>query len=766
MFRSKPGALLGSMAAGAISLCADGAIAQESANATADEPQLEELVVTARRTDENRQRVPIAVTVVGADALETRQMRNLFDLDKAVPGITICCNEATVGFGQGLSYVRGVRGILTYLGDVPINYSSSAAYFDAANVQVLKGPQGTLFGLSTNGGAIVVSPQKPTETLEGYAEIGFGDFGRREATGVLNVPVNDNLLLRFSATTQKRDGYIHAVQENIDLNNEDFQIARAIATLRVGERFDNELLINYYQSDTKPAWFVDVLPGRASNLREGSLITAIYGDVARQYFAEQEALGPYKIPSTGFDSTTRGPYSEVEQWNVTDTATLRINDQFTLKNILGYQRVSNLTYVSLLGFPVVNFPVDVLPDGTIVGPPKAAGATSDPPGPLTQFSEEIQLQGKLLEDRLTLTVGSFNAWNDSKRDDAIVYKQTFGGIGGTSGKAESKTNSVYAQGTYDLSAAVEGLSFTAGYRYSWDHLERTINSFGADGALLSEVVRDAKFSAPSYTLQLQYQVNERTMLFFNNSKGYSRGGFNNQTGLPLSLAQFEPETLDNFEAGIKSQFEIAGKPVRANVSAYYGKNDQMQLAVPQTFIDANTGEQKFESITQNAANGHIYGVEGEFAIAPSRSLTLSTAMAYSIGRFDEYVSNGVDVSDSEFILTPELKYTVNINYDLPVPASWGELSFNVAFAHQSSTPVQLTVNPAPEDSIPAFETLDLNAEWDGAFGKTGLRLLAYWNNVTQEVYSSGFTPGWDSLGFSGITPQLPRMFGLRVRYGF
>lgn len=765
MFLRKPTILLGAMTAGAITLCADGAIAQGTEDPQLGEPQLEELVVTARRTDENRQRVPIAVTVVGADALETQQMRNLFDLDKAVPGITICCNEATVGFGQGLSYVRGVRGILTYLGDVPINYSSSAAYFDAANVQVLKGPQGTLFGLSTNGGAIVVAPHKPTETLEGYAEIGFGDYGRREATGVLNLPVNDQLLLRFAATSQKRDGYIHAVQENIDLNNEDYQIARAIATLRVSERFENELLINYYQSDTKPAWFVDALPGRASNLREGSLITTIYGDVAREYFAEQAALGPYKIPYTGFDSNTRGPYSKVEQWNVTDTAIFEINDRFTLKNILGYQRVSNLTYVSLLGFPVVNFPVDVLPNGTIVGPPQAAGATSDPPGPLVQFSEELQLQGKLLDDRLRLTIGSFNAWNDTKRNDAIVYKQTFGGIGGTSGKAESKTNSVYAQGTYDFSS-VEGLSFTAGYRYSWDHLERTINSFAADGALLSEVERDAKFSSPSYTLQLQYQLNPLTMLFFNNSKGYSRGGFNNQAGLPLSLAQFSPETLDNFEAGIKSQFDIAGKPVRANVSAYYGKNDQMQLAVPQTFFDAITGEQKFESLTQNAANGHIYGVEGEFAIAPWHSLTLSTAMAYSKGKFDEYVSNGVDVSDSQFILTPKFKYTINVDYQLPVPASWGELSLNAAYAHQSSTPVQLTVNPAPEDTIPSFETLDLNAVWDDAFGKSGLRVLAYYNNVTQEVYSSGFTPGWDSLGFSGITPQLPRMFGIRLRYNF
>lgn len=745
----------------AITLGSDLVTAQESDNLV-----LEDVVVAARRTDENRQRVPIAVTVVGGNALETQQMRNLFDLDKAVPGITICCNEATVGFGQGLSFVRGVRGVLTYLGDVPINYSSSAAYFDAANVQVLKGPQGTLFGLSTNGGAIVVAPQKPTENLEGYAEIGFGDFGRREATGVLNLPVSDKLLLRFSATTQKRDGYIHAMQENIDLNDEDFQIARAIATLRPNDRFENELLVNYYQSDMKPAWFVDVLPGRRSNLREGSLITDIYGDVARQYFTQQEALGPYKIPSTGFDSTTRGPYSKVEQWNVTDTASFELNDRFTLKNIVGYQHVSNLTYVSLLGFPVVNFPVDVLPNGTVVGPPKAAGATSDPPGPLTQLSEEIQLQGRLLDDRLLLTVGSFNAWNDTKRDDAIVYKQTFGGIGGTSGKAESETNSLYAQGTYDFSAVVEGLSLTAGYRYSWDHLERTINSFAADGALLSEVVRDTKFSSPSYTVQVQYQLNPLAMLFFNNSKGYSRGGFNNQTGLPPTLAQFEPETLNNFEAGIKSQFDLGGKPVRANVSAYYGKNDSMQLAVPQTFIDANTGEQKFESITQNAANGHIYGVEGEFAIAPLKSLTISTAMAYSKGKFDEYVSNGIDVSDSEFILTPEFKYTVNVNYDLPVPATWGALSFNVAFAQQSSTPVQLTVNPAPEDSIPSFETLDLNAVWDDPFGKSGLRVLAYWNNVTQEVYSSGFTPGWDALGFSGITPQLPRMFGARIRYTF
>ncbi|MGE3600721.1 MAG: TonB-dependent receptor [Dehalococcoidia bacterium] len=729
--------------------------------------ELEEVVVAARRTQENLQEVPIAVTVVGSQALESRQMRNLFDLDKAVPGITVCCNEATVGFGQGLSFVRGVRGVLTYLGDVPINFSSSAAYFDAENVQVLKGPQGTLFGLSTNGGAIVIAPQKPTEDFGGYAEIGFGDYGRREATGVINLPViAEKLLVRLAATYQKRDGYIRAVAEDIDLNNEDFKIVRMVATWRPSDRFENELLVNYYDSDSRPVWFVDVLPGRPSNLKDPSLTTLIYGDVARQYFAQQAALGPYKIPYTGFSDDTPGPYSKVKQWNVNDVITLKINDQLTLKNIFGYQRVSNLTYVSLIGFPIVNFPVDVLPNGTIVGPPKAAGATSDPPGPLVQYTDEVQLQGSLFDDKLKFTLGSFNAWNDTKRNDAIVYKQTFGGIGGTSGRAKSETHAVYAQGTYNLSGVAEGLSVTAGYRYSWDRLHRTINSFSAQGALVSAVDRRAKFSSPGYTVQLQYQATPSVMLFVNNSKGYSRGGFNNQSGLPPSLTQFEPETLNNFEGGIKSEFNLGNVPVRANLSAYYGKNDQMQLAVPQTFIDANTGEQKFESITQNAASGHIYGFEGDFAIAPLESLTLAFAMAYSRGKFDDYVSNGVDVSASKFILTPKFKYTANATYRLPVPATWGSVSLSAAYAHQSSTPVQLTVNPAPEDTIPSFHTLDLSAAWDDAFGMAGLRVMGYWNNVTKTVYSSGFTPGWDSLGWSGITPQLPRMYGVRIRYSF
>ncbi|MGE0543920.1 MAG: hypothetical protein AB7R89_27455, partial [Dehalococcoidia bacterium] len=118
------------------------------------------------------------------------------------------------------------------------------------------------------------------------------------------------------------------------------------------------------------------------------------------------------------------------------------------------------------------------------------------------------------------------------------------------------------------------------------------------------------------------------------------------------------------------------------------------------------------------------------------------------------------------ILTPKFKYTANATYRLPVPATWGSVSLSAAYAHQSSTPVQLTVNPAPEDTIPSFHTLDLSAAWDDAFGMAGLRVMGYWNNVTKTVYSSGFTPGWDSLGWSGITPQLPRMYGVRIRYSF
>src|SRR5262249_31934953 len=151
----------------------------------------------------------------------------------------------------------------------------------------------------------------------------------------------------------------------------------------------------------------------------------------------------------------------------------------------------------------------------------------------------------------------------------------------------------YAQGTYDLSDFIEGLSFTAGYRYTWDKLYSAGSNFNSSGTLVSARSQHNNSSAGSYSLQLTYQYSSSTMFYFNNSKGYSRGGFNPLVGLPANVATYEPESLNNLEAGVKSDFDLGGIKARTNISGFYGFYDNVQVSVPIRFTDINTGVSRF-----------------------------------------------------------------------------------------------------------------------------------------------------------------------------
>jgi iron complex outermembrane receptor protein len=216
---------------------------------------LEEIVVTARRQEEKAQTVPITLTTLTAARLEKQDIRNNLDLLRDVPGL-----NGTTGASLGVtfSFIRGASGVVSYFDQIPIAAGgvNQSYFFDVSNIQVLKGPQGTLFGLSNDAGAILYEPNKPTNNYEGYIQGTLGDYGRGEFDAVLNLPIDDKLALRFGAQFNHQDGYIRVRNPDVDLLDQNYYDGRVQAAFRPTDDIDNELLVNYFHSRYRPGTFV------------------------------------------------------------------------------------------------------------------------------------------------------------------------------------------------------------------------------------------------------------------------------------------------------------------------------------------------------------------------------------------------------------------------------------------------------------------------------------------------------------------------------
>jgi iron complex outermembrane receptor protein len=697
---------------------------------------LEEIVVTARRREENLQSVPIAITAFTPEALQKNDIRNVADLEQAVPGLALCCQNNAVQFG----WLRGVPGVLGYFGEVNTPLNGSALYFDLGNVQVLKGPQGTLFGVSTNGGAILYQPKRPVNNVEGYVQATLGDYGRRQLEGVLNIPVvDDKFLLRVGATTTKVDGFIHDPVQNKDLADEDYWVARVSATAKLTDRLENYFVINYYKTHT-------------NNIPLGVLAEVNPAGPARFVFAnldallaQQRALGFYTIPGT---STAGGTFYRNTQWNIVDNLTYELTDDLTLKNIFGYVGSKTFARNDLDALPVPILDTQV------------QGSTKMPIAP--EYTEELQLQGKLF-DKLTLTVGAFNRWaKNTPTTGGILYLNVFGNVFGTLTKAKARTHALYAQGTYDLDRLLPGLSFTGGIRYSWDHRSQDVTNLVPPGINIGRTQNSASWRSPSYTLGVNYQATPDVMLFVTNSKGYSSGGFNPTA--PAIYQKFDPETLNNIEAGIKADWNILGMRARTNISGFYGFYDNIQVSVTQT-VQTPAGP-TIAVVTQNAATGHIKGLEVEATLIPFDALEVSGNLSLVKAKYDRYISNGVDVSGTPFIQTPNRKFGVRGTFHVPVDAAVGAVSITADYTHQYRLLSTSRLQPTPFDYGPGVTNLNVSIDWNDIMGRQGLDAQLFAHNVTKNHWYHGTLGTYDTLGVLGIGVAPPRMWGVRLRYSF
>jgi iron complex outermembrane receptor protein len=792
---------------------------------------VEEVIVSARRQEESSQEIPISITVVDQEALANANVFSAVDLKQFAPSLAV---NTRFGPDQASFAIRGFTQELRTTPSVGFYFAEVVAprggnsvtsgdgagpgtFFDLQNVVVLKGPQGTLFGRNTTGGAILVTPQEPTSALEGYVEGTVGNYDMRRVQGVLNVPLGDTVRTRFGIDTLQRDGYL----DNIsgigpkDLNDADYIAARASVIWDITDTVENYTIATY--ADSKNNGNVNRLIGCFSQ---------------SQWYSYSECTAQLARQGDNFyavESIVENPTSELKQWQVINKTSWSITDEITLKNILSYADLYQLNRTAVYG---VNFGYPSPGPGN-----GRYGFTesNQPPGNMptnsqASFVEELQLQGYAFDQSLNWTVGLY--FESSKPDGDsgsqsinALYCATYdrndpgaalcanlgtstgrqGGISRTIGTIEYETKAAYSEATYDIT---DQWKVTAGLRYTHDEVRAIIKDarvwrlhsdtpnpptrsivssciYNSKVAILSELGLDAcrdtlGQTSEAFTGQIDFDYfpTDEVMLYAKFARGYRMGALNMFGGDPYRT--YEPETVDASEIGAKTEF---GGPVPGtfNVSAFYNELRNQQLQLGYVFLNGSPPSTGI----YNAGQSIIRGVELESTFMLLEDLQLKVSYTYldamlresippigqktTLGPSTVYIIPTVAITSPSSVerehltFSPRHSVVVGLDYRLPLSAEVGDITIGALYSYTDS---QLSTAPgSPFAELPAYEIVNFNANWRSIFG-SGFDAGLFVTNAFDEEYFNYVPGNYSGVGIEVASVGVPRMWGGKIRYNF
>jgi iron complex outermembrane recepter protein len=730
--------------------------AQTGPAPTSDTSALEEVTVTARRTKENLQEVPVAVTVFNANAIAEQQIVSPEDLDSKVPSLSVTTSGSARDLlkytirGQGEGDEGGEPAVVTYFAEVPALLTGPGSLYDLQSLQVLKGPQGTLFGRNTTGGAILVEPQRPSNEFGGYIDLTAGDYSLGRFQGALNLPLIDNVLaVRLAADVNDRDGYTRDVFTGTRYDNVHYHAGRLGVSFTPVDWFEDYFVADYYYSSTHGA-------GTA-------LLSVNPTGLAATLFPQSVALfdkyyGTYNVAEyTGGD-----PYDIVQSGGVSNAATFHVTNDIYIKDILGFRQYKQRYTQDVIGagVPIVSF---------IPTPYDTTGSS----GPQSQndITNELQVGGDSFDKRLKWLTGLYAEWDnptsDLNQDDLAEFgQQTF--VLQSLDRDTSKA--IFGQFTYDLSDFIPKLKFTGGARYTWDTREQTASEYlntpavcNLAGVVPNCVLRvSAAFRAPTGNLDFDYQLTPNTLLYVASRHGYKSGGFN-ATSPDLSSRVFQPEFVTDVELGEKSDFNFSGIEGRVNVALYRQWYSSIQEPTP-----IFSGDQEV-TVTTNAGTAIIQGVELEYTVIPNKYFEVSGFYDYIDAYYTHNLVNGVNLDGIAIAQTPRSKVSVTGRFNLAqLPDEIGQIYLSANYVYQSRIEFQVPLLPAdpdPNHGQAGYSLVNLHAGWSNVFRKP-VDVSFFMTNVTNKYYAQSGTGVYPSAGINGGLLGEPRMFGFDFKYRF
>lgn len=712
----------------------------ESASAAADaDPAsassattLDRVTVTARKREETLQDVPVAVTAFTADAMEKLNIEDIGDLDVQVPNLTIYAargSSSTV-----TAYIRGIGqsdplwgvdpGVGIYLDDVYIARPQGALLdvFDVDRVEVLRGPQGSLYGKNTIGGAIKYISKGLPKEVDGYAQLTVGNYGQLDAKGAIGGPVGGSdsaIRARLAVASLNRDGFGENLTNGAPVSDKEINAFRASVGADISDRFDLNFAFD---------WMDD-----QSGVRG-----------ARMLAPNRFVPGPLPLDDR-YDNRSGMPnINDTQMKGLSGTANWRATDSWAFKYIFARRDSDTET----------NIDFDTLPN-------KIADVKA--------FYRDEQTTNELQAnyDGGGMARGVMGLYSfDGEAGGQVLNNFFNASFGDTQGTVFTESIAAYADWTFDFT---DRFSVDFGARWTDEDKHAVVLNRGYTDATFTTPTttvanfnRTVNFTNVSPKVALDFKLTDNVMLYGVASRGFKSGGFNiraNSVAVPRSAEPFDDEKVDSFEIGTK--MSLADQSLFLNFAYFYNKYEDIQLSVFTAFDSNGDGiDDAFFGDFTNAGKGHVQGLEMEYQWLPSEHWALSGNLAWLDAKYDEFFTNGVNVASAQkFTNAPRFSGAVNVEYRTDL-ASGGNLSARAGYSYQSEVWPTTDLSPVIRQDgyglLNAGVIWKVNPDWTLALQGTNL--------TDKEYRTTGYNiPVLGVLtGFYGP----PRQYTVSARYDF
>lgn len=732
--------------------------------AAAGGAQLEQIVVTARRREENVQNTPLSVSAISPTQLEQKAAPDIRDLVGATPNLII--DPVSAGPSAAAISIRGISfedieksfdpSVAVLIDGVYIgtNTGQLLDFFDFSGIEVLRGPQGTLFGRNTTGGVINITRSDPTGRFGGKVSGTFGDYGRKEFRGVLNLPevgIVDTKLFYFH---KESTGYIHNVTRNADEPHSKDDNYGVTFKITPTDTFNAKLTLegSRQRSETSQSSLSNNgdLICLALPLGPGGSLVRVTG------IPDQECnRNNQKDLYTTF-SNVAGPVRYRERAGTFDF-NWDIGHGFTVTGVTGYRK-SNESVRQDFDASSINF-FDTL-------------RVQD----YHQFSQEVRVAGKIT-DTLDMVAGAYyfdseyhlhqtTNWGPFLQFAAGLPAQTQAFV-----HHKARSEAVFADFDWKF---MPKWRLSVGGRYTKD-TKQIVND-------ATVFVARGKDSWSEFTpkVSIDYQPTDDIMLYATYAKGFRSGGFNGRASTPVAATTpYNPETVDSYEVGAKTDW--LNNRLILNVAAFYTKYDNKQEEVVRPTPPGSINAQ--ETIVSNAASATISGLEADLRARPIEGLNVTAALGLLDASYDQFQTldpvtlTPVDLSNLNLRRTP--KVTGSLGFDYTVPSQVGD--WTVAADWRHIAPYDTVITPAPGTGVivggklvPAVndprgrtntqDLIDASLTWRQDRGDQQIHVTLFGRNLTDSRGLNGALAVAGLFSFGG--PRPPRTWGVEVGYNF
>ena len=756
-------ALLLAGAASSVAAPAVPVSAQETGPTTA----LEEITVTAQRREENLQDVPIAVSAFSDAALDRFEIRTVRDIQSIVPNLWMETNTglsngsraALRGIGEDESFFTSDTPVGIYVDDVYIPRQTGAMFdlFEVERIEVLRGPQGTLYGRNTSAGAIKLVSRKPGDEFRANAEVTVGDYSRIDLRGSLSGPLSNTISGEISALSRQRDGYDRNLVDDSEVNDQDVVAGRVALRYAATDSFEALLSYDNIRDRSTPGYALGVAMQGTDGLGAVDLSDQVDGD-----------SNVHTLISDLLD-----PINDTDQQGASLTLTWQVND-LTIKSITAWREMENTILLDAdgqdscfgLALPCLHLFQDQAQD---------------------QISQELQVQGSARGGSLTYLAGVyyFEESNDQVTENIILAQ--FGENPYSDTSLDTDSIAVFGSATMALS---DRWNLTLGARWTEDTKDfgsavfeangdarlicadpatRAVYSSGPcvagspPGAATVPLDRQIEKSWSNVTprVVLDYKASDDAMLYASIAEGFKSGSFDGrEVGTALyNLQPIKPETVLTYEIGAKTQW--LDRRLQANMAAFLNDFQDLQG----TGTDQETG-----SFTRfSVGDVETKGVEVELTALPIDNLTITANVGfldteYTKVNFDQVAdcgSVGTGTKDLELKFAPKLSSFLGFNYRVPLAGLGGAINFGADWTHKDSF-YHSSCNPVPSRD-PGYDLYNAQLSYESDDGRW--LVAGAMRNLSDEDYAIGqfFIPG---LAFDAVYINPPQTWSLMLRYTF